>query len=88
MRRRGTHYTRRDFLRVAAAGLPVVGIPWYFSSAARAGAETEAGYAQARADLIHNRSTEEEIKQSNEDPEEIRARVIRRVRDLKANQAG
>jgi hypothetical protein len=79
------HYSRRDFLRVATAGLPVVGMPWFFSSVAHAGAEPEGRYAQARADRIHNRSTEEAIRQADEDPEEVKAGVNRRLRELRAN---
>jgi hypothetical protein len=79
-------YSRRDFLRFAAAGLPiVVGAPWLCSSAAYARAETEEGYTQAQADTIHNRSTEETIRQAGEKPEEVKARVNRRLRELRAD---
>jgi hypothetical protein len=78
-------YSRRDFLRIAAAGIPVVvGAPWFFSSAAHARAETEEGYTQAQADTIHNRSTEEAIRQAGEKPEEVKAQVDRRMRELRA----
>ena len=78
-------YNRRYFLRIAAAGLPVVGMPWLYSSAAHAKAELEGAYTQAQADEIHNRSTEEEIRQAGEKPEEVKARVDRRLRELKAD---
>ena len=78
--------SRRDFLRIAAAGLPVVvGAPWFCSSAAHAKAEMEGGYTQAQADRIHNRSTEEAIRQAGEKPEEVKARVARRLRELRAD---
>ena len=79
-------YSRRDFLRIAAAGLPVVvGAPWLCSSAAHAKAEMEGGYTQAQADRIHKRSTEEAIRQAGEKPEEVKARVDRRLRELRAD---
>jgi len=78
------HYSRRDFLKVAA-GSPLVGAAWFFSSVARAGAEAEGGYTQARADRIHDRSTEDAIRRAGEDPEEVKARVERRLRELRAN---
>jgi hypothetical protein len=79
-------YSRRDFLRNAATGIPVVvGAPWLCSSAAHARAEIEDGYTQAQADSIHNRSTEEAIRQAGEKPEEVKARVDRRLRELRAD---
>ena len=79
-------YSRRDFLRIAAAGLTVVvGAPWLCSSAAHAKAEMKGGYTQAQADRIHNRSTEEAIRQAGEKPEEVKARVDRRLRELRAD---
>ena len=80
-------YSRRDLLKIAAA-LPVMGTTWLFSSAARAGAATEEAYAEARADKIHINSTDDEIRQSGKTPEEVRAAVDRRLRELKANAAG
>ena len=83
------HYSRRDFLKVAAAGLPVVvGAPRFFSGAAHAAEETGGSYTQAQADRIHNRSTEEEIRQEGEKPERVKARVDRRVRELRAGSIG
>lgn len=81
------NYSRRDFLKFAAAGLSVAGMSANYSSAARAGTRTEGAYTQARADRIHNRSTEEAIKRAGEDPEEVKARVDRRLRALSANAA-
>ncbi len=79
-------YSRHDFLRIAAAGLPfVVVAPWLCSGAAHARTELEGGYTQAQADRIHNRSTEAAIKQAGERPEEVRARVNRRLRELRAD---
>jgi len=83
------HYSRHEFLKVAAAGLPVVvGAPWLCSGAADARAKTEGGYTQAQADTIHNRSTEEAIRQAGEKPEEVKARVNRRLRELRAQPIG
>jgi hypothetical protein len=81
------HYSRRDFLRVATAGIPVAGMPWFFSSVARAEAPARERYAQIRADRIHKRSTEEAIREAGEDPEEVKARVKSRVRELRAGSA-
>lgn len=79
-------HSRRDFLRITAAGLPVVvGMPSFFPSAAKARAEMDGGYTQAQADRIHNRSTEEAIRQAGENPEEVRTRVDRRLRELRAD---
>ncbi len=78
------HYSRRDFLRFAAAGLPVAASSWFFSGAALARAGTEGSYTQARADRIHGRSTEESIRRAGEDPEEVKALVDRRLRELRA----
>jgi hypothetical protein len=80
-------YSRRDLLKIAAA-LPVMGTTWLFSSASRAGAAAEEAYAEARADKIHINSTDDEIRQSGKTPEEVRAEVDRRLRELKANAAG
>jgi len=80
-------YSRRDFLKVVTA-LPVMGATWFFSSAARAGAAAEEAYAEARADKIHKNSTDDEIRQSGKTPEEVKAEVDRRLRELKANAAG
>jgi hypothetical protein len=78
-------YSRHNFLRIAAAGLPfVVGVPWLCSGAAHARMELEGGYTQAQADRIHNRSTEAAIRQAGERPEEVRARVNRRLGELRA----
>jgi hypothetical protein len=78
-------YSRHDFLRIAAAGLPfVVGVPWLSSRAAHARMELKGGYTQAQADRIHSRSTEAAIRQAGERPEEVRARVNRRLGELRA----
>jgi len=82
-------YSRHDFLRIAAAGLPVVvGAPWLCSGAAHARAKTEGGYTQEQADRIHNRSMEEAIGQAGESPEEVKARANRRLRELRAQPIG
>ena len=80
-------YSRRDFLKVVAV-LPAMGTAWFFSSAARAGAAAEEAYAEARADMIHKNATDDEIRQSGKTPEEVKAEVDRRIRELRANAAG
>jgi hypothetical protein len=80
-------YSRRELLKIAAA-LPVMGTSWFFSSAPRARAAAEEAYAEARADKIHINSTDDEIRQSGKTPEEVKAEVDRRLRELKANAAG
>ncbi len=77
-------YSRRDFLRVAAAGLPVVGAAWFYSSVAHAGVETQGAYSQAQADRIHNSSMEEAIRRAGENPEEVKARADSRLLELQA----
>lgn len=78
-------YSRRDFLRVAAAGLPVVCAPWFCPGVAHATAKTHRAYGQARADRIHDRSTEEAIRQAGKDPAAVKAQVRRRLLELKAH---
>ncbi len=80
-------YSRRDFLRIAAAGLPVVGAAWFYSSAAHAREEIEGAYGQTQADSIHNSSMEEEIRQEGENPEEVKARADSRLLKLKAGSS-
>ncbi len=77
-------YNRRYFLTIAAAGLPVAGMPWLYSGAAHARAEPEGSYTQAQADAIHNRSTEEAIRKAGEKPEEVKARADNRILQLQA----
>jgi len=62
-------------------------MPWFFTSVAHAETPARGRYAQTRADKIHKRSTEEAIRQAGEDPEEVKARVNRRVRELRADSA-
>ncbi len=77
-------YSRRDFLRIAAAGLPVVGAARFYSSEAHAREGIEGAYSQAQADRIHNGSMEEAIRQAGENPEEVRARADNRLLELQA----
>jgi hypothetical protein len=81
------HYSRRDFLKFAAAGLPVVGASWSYATVAQAETKIEDAYTQAHADRIHNRATAGAIERAGEEPEEVKARVDRRIRELKANAA-
>jgi len=81
------HYSRRDFLKFAAAGLPVVGASWNYASVARAGTRIEGSYSQACADRIHRSSTANAIERAGEDPEKAKARVDRRLRKLRASAA-
>ena len=77
-------YSRRDFLRIAAVGLPVVGTSWFYSGAAHAREEIEGAYSQAQADRIHNSSMEEAIRRTGENPEEVKARADSRLLELQA----
>ncbi len=77
-------YSRRDFLRIAAVGLPVVGTSWFYSGAAHAREEIEGAYGQTQADSIHNGSVEEKIRQAGEKPEEVKARADSRLLELQA----
>ena len=77
--------SRREFLNVAAAGFAVVGVYGLFPGAANATGGIEGAYAQARADRIHARSMEEEISQEGANPEEVKARADRRIRELRAD---
>lgn len=79
-------YSRRDFLKFAA-GLPAVGAFWSYATVAQAGTRTEDAYTQARADRIHSRATAVARERAGEDPEEVKARVDLRIRELKANPA-
>jgi hypothetical protein len=82
-------YSRHDFLRIAVAGLPVVtGVPWLFTGAAHARSSMEGEYDQAQADRIHNRSTEAAIRQAGKNPEEVKAQVNRRLRELRTDSVG
>jgi len=80
-------YSRRDFLRIAAVGLPVVGTSWFYSGAAHAREEIEGAYSQAQADSIHNGSVEEKIRQAGEKPGEVKARADSRLLELKAGSS-
>lgn len=82
------HYSRRDFLKFAAAGLPVVGASWSYATVARAKPRQGGAYTQAYADRIHERAEAEAIERAGEDPAEIKAQVDRRIRELKANAEG
>ncbi len=75
-------YSRRDFLRIAAVGLPVVGTSWFYSGAAHAREEVEGTYSQTQADSIHNNSMEEAIRQAGEKPGEVKARADSRLLEL------
>lgn len=75
-------YSRRDFLKVAAAGLSVVGGGWLFSGAALAREEPK-GYSPEQADRIHARSMEQAIRQAGEDPERVKAQVNREMNALR-----
>jgi hypothetical protein len=58
------HYSRHEFLKVAAATLPALGAPWLYSDPAHAeeAEETRGGaYSQAQADKIHRQAMEQAI---------------------------
>jgi hypothetical protein len=75
-------YSRRDFLRIAAVGLPVAGASWFYSGAAHASEEIEGAYSQTQADSIHSSSMEEAIRQAGEKPAEVKARADSRLLEL------
>jgi hypothetical protein len=64
------HYSRHDFLKVAVAALPIVGVPWFYSNPAHAGSAREGAYGQARADRIHRRAMEEAIARAGQRPQD------------------
>jgi hypothetical protein len=80
-------YSRRDFLRIAAVGLPVVGTSWFYSGAAHAREEVEGTYSQTQADSIHKGSMEEAIRQAGEKPGEVKARADSRLLELWAGSS-
>lgn len=80
-------YSRRDFLRIAAVGLPVVGTSWFYSGAALAREEVEGTYGQTQADSIHKSSMEEAIRQAGEKPMEVKARADSRLLELWAGSS-
>jgi hypothetical protein len=63
-------YSRHDFLKVAGAALPILGVPWFYSNPAHAGVAREGAYSQARADKIHRHAMEEAIARSSQRPED------------------
>ena len=93
------NYSRRQFLRLAAAGLPVAAAPLlFFRGTAHAAprllesqgpgegitvSDARRPYDQATADRIHNRSVELEILKMGEMPDVVKARVNRRIRSLR-----
>ncbi len=92
-------YSRRQFLRLAAAGLPVAAAPLlFFRGTARAAprslqsqgprkgiavSNARRPYDQATADAIHNRSVELRILEAGKIPKEVKAEVNRKIRGLK-----
>ncbi|PLS87768.1 MAG: hypothetical protein CYG60_00155 [Actinobacteria bacterium] len=98
------NYSRRQFLSLAAAGLPVVAAPLlFFRGTAHAAprllesqgpgkgitvSDARRPYDQATADMIHNRSVELNILEAGESPKEVKARVNLRIRGLRAEMTG
>ncbi len=92
-------YSRRQFLKLAAAGLPVaVASPLLFHVTAYGAPsppqiqgpgtgpevlDATMAYDEATAARIHNRSVEQQILKAGETPAEVKAWVDRRIRDLK-----
>lgn len=95
-------YSRRHFLRLAAAGLPVAAAsPLLFLGTAHGappesqgpGTGTEVldatvAYDQATADRIHNRSVELEILEAGKTPAQVKAEVNLRIRKLHGLMGG
>lgn len=84
MERRSMDYSRRDFLRISAAGLPLVAGGALFTSTALGseGARKKAN-DEKRAAIIHRDSMEEAIREAGEDPEEVRQQVRDEMLKLK-----
>ena len=92
-------YSRRQFLRLTAAGLSAAAVPVLFQPTAYAQSsrppksqgpeestkvlDVRKPYDQATADRIHNLSVEQEIKEAGKDPSEVKTQVNRRLRSLK-----
>jgi hypothetical protein len=81
------NYSRREFLGVLAAGISVAAMPVFLlRDRAAYGQELEEGiaYDQATADLIHNLSVEQKIREASEVPEAVKARVDLRLQSLRS----
>ena len=77
-------YSRRQFLRLAAAGLPVAAAsPLLFLGTAHAAPPPSEPYDQATADRIHNRSVEREILEAGKTPAQVKAEVDLRIRQIR-----
>ena len=79
------NYSRREFLGAVAAGISVAAMPIFLlRDRAAYGQELEGGiaYDQATADLIHNLSVEQKIREAGEAPEAVKARVDLRLQSL------
>ena len=62
------HYSRHEFLKVAAATLPALGAPWLYSNPAHAEQTGEGAYSQAQADKIHSQAMEQAIARAGKKP--------------------
>lgn len=89
MERRGMDYSRRDFLRMSAAGLPLVAGGALFTSTAF-GSESdeirvnpEKAYSEKQAAALHELSMEKAIREDGKDPEEVRRQVRSRMLELR-----
>ena len=79
------NYSRREFLGAVAAGISVAAMPVFlFRDRAAYGQELEGAiaYDQATADLIHNLSVEQKIREAGEVPDAVKARVDLRLQSL------
>lgn len=77
-------YSRRDFLRMSAAGLPLMAGGVFFTSTAL-GVEGngKGAYNENRAEIIHRNSTEKAIREDGKDPEEVKQQVRSRMLELR-----
>jgi hypothetical protein len=64
------HYSRHDFLKAAVAVLPLLGMPWFYTRPARAGAARGGAYGQERAARIHRQAMEEAMAKSGKRPKD------------------
>ena len=64
------HYSRHEFLKVAAATLPALGAPWLYSNPAHAEQTREGAYSQSQADKIHRQAMEQAIARAGKKPKD------------------
>jgi hypothetical protein len=77
-------YNRRDFLRMSAAGLPLVAGGVFFTSTVLGMERGERGaYNENKAEIIHRNSMEKAIREDGKNPEEVKQQVRSRMLELR-----